>query len=594
MKTKIRYLNGSRLFHAFVAGGNAVIRDHSYLNKINVFPVPDADTGTNLASTMRAIAQGARAHLSIRETLRSMANAALSGAQGNSGIIFAQFLHGMSREVESEYRLTTKTFAESVRRAVAHARRAIAVPVEGTMITVIRDWAESLYQRRQTTADFAELMSESIVDARQSLRDTPKKLDVLARAGVVDAGAKGFVDFLEGILHFIKKGKLARVPAEEIIWSPEEMKTPPREKSLHHRFCAEALLTGAVVDVERVRCIVSRYGDSAVVAGSDERVRLHVHTNDPAGLFFEIKDAGAIAQIKVDDMKKQYEAAWLPKSKTAFVIDSTCDLPPDWIDERQIHVIPYLVTLGGQVFLDRVTLTPDQCYAFLEKGKILPKTSQPTLKNVQNVLSYLAGHYESVIVLTLSDKLSGTYRTCRTTVAALPGKTISVIDGRNASAGLGLQAARASEMILAGRSHEDVVRALESWIPKTKLYVDIQTMKYLVRSGRVGRGKGWLGRALNVKPVITINNEGRIEAAGKSFSRAGNMARIIGRIETEARKRRVWGYALVHVRNPERAATYAEKLTAAFGLPPAYTMDASPALGIHAGIGAVGVAVLYE
>ncbi|MCX6565484.1 MAG: DAK2 domain-containing protein, partial [Candidatus Aminicenantes bacterium] len=276
MKTKIRYLNGSRLFHAFVAGGNAVIRDHSYLNKINVFPVPDADTGTNLASTMRAIAQGARAHLTIRETLRSMANAALSGAQGNSGIIFAQFLHGMSREVEGEYRLTTKTFAESVRRAVAHARRAIAVPVEGTMITVIRDWAESLYQRRQTTTDFADLISESLVAARQSLRETPQKLEVLARAGVVDAGAKGFVDFLEGILHFIKKGKLSRVPAEEIVWSPEETKTPFRDKPLHNRFCAEALLTGTALDVERVRTIVSRFGDSAVVGGSDERVRLHV------------------------------------------------------------------------------------------------------------------------------------------------------------------------------------------------------------------------------------------------------------------------------------------------------------------------------
>ncbi|MHB8055725.1 MAG: DegV family protein, partial [Candidatus Aminicenantales bacterium] len=201
---------------------------------------------------------------------------------------------------------------------------------------------------------------------------------------------------------------------------------------------------------------------------------------------------------------------------------------------------------------------------------------------------------ESVIVLTLSDKLSGTNRTCRTTVASLPGKKISVIDGRNASAGLGLLADRASEMVLAGRSHEDVVCALESWIPKSKIYVDIQTMKYLVRSGRVSRIKGWLGRALNVKPVITINDEGRIEAAGRSFSRAGNMARIIDRIETEARTRRVWGYALVHVRNPERAAVYAEKLTASLGRPPAYTMDASPALGIHAGIGAVGVAVLYE
>ncbi|MCX6565212.1 MAG: DegV family protein, partial [Candidatus Aminicenantes bacterium] len=275
-------------------------------------------------------------------------------------------------------------------------------------------------------------------------------------------------------------------------------------------------------------------------------------------------------------------------------VDSTCDLPPDWIDDRQIHVIPCLVTFGEQVFLDRVTISADQVYALLENKKIQPKTSQPTLKSVQSTLSYLAGHYESVIVLTISDKLTGVYRTCQKTAETLAGKKITVIDSRNAAAGLGLQAARASEMILAGRSHEDVVKALESWIPKTKIYVDVQTMKYLVRSGRVGRVKGGLARALNIKPVLTLTEEGRIESVGQSFHRAGNMARIIRKIETEARERRVWGYALVHVRNLERVAAYAGKLTALFGRPPAFMMEVSPAIGIHCGIGSVGVAVLYE
>jgi len=594
MKIKIRYLNGSRLFHAFVAGGNAVIRDYSYLNKINVFPVPDADTGTNLASTMRAIAQGAKAHLSIRLTFRSMADAALAGAQGNSGIIFAQFLHGMSREVEGEHHLTTRAFAESVRKAVAHAHRAISSPVEGTMITVMRDWAESLYRRRESTVDFADLISESIVDARRSLRETPQKLEVLARAGVVDAGAKGFVDFLEGILHFIMKGKLSRAPFPEIVWAPEETKTPSREKSLHNRYCSEALLTGTSLDTERIREIVSRYGDSAVVAGSEERVRLHVHTNDPAGLFFEIKDEGSIAQIKVDDMRKQYEAAWLPKSKTAFVIDSTCDLPSAWVDDRQIQVLPCLVTFGNQVFLDKVTISPDRLYRLLAEEDIRPKTAQPILKTVQNTLGYLAGHYESVIVLTVSDKLSGVYRTCRTAAAALAGKKITIIDGRNVSAGSGLLAARASEMIAAGRSHDEIAAALESWVPKTQLMVDVQTMKYAVRSGRVSRVKGLLARALGVKPVIGISAEGKLEAAGKSFSRAGNLTGIVRKLETAAGRRSLWGYALVHVQNPDRAALYAERLEASLGRPPAYVMDASPALGVHAGIGAIGVAALFE
>lgn len=591
---KIRYLNGSRLFHAFVAGGDAVIRDQSYLNRINVFPVPDADTGTNLASTMRAIAQGARVHRSIKETLRSMANAALSGAQGNSGIIFAQFLHGMSKEVEGEYKLTTKSFAESVRRAVQHAHRAIVHPVEGTMITVIRDWAESVYERRHQTTDFAELMSESLAVARRSLSETPQKLEVLAKAGVVDAGAKGFVDFLEGILQFIKKGRLSRVSVDDVVWSPEETKTPAREKSLHNRYCSEALLTGSALDPERIRGLVSRYGDSAVVAGAEERVRIHVHTNDPAGLFFELKDLGTIAQIKVDDMRKQYEAAWAPKSKTAIVIDSTCDLPPSWIDERQIHLIPCLVTYGDQVFLDKVTITPDQFYGLLEEGRLPLKTSQPSIKSVQNTLAYLAGHYNSLIVITISNKLSGVYRMCRTAAEALSGKNIAVIDSRNISAGIGLLVARASEMALAGRPAEEIVRAVESWISKAKIYVDILTLKYMVRSGRVSRAKGWIARLLNIKPLISLNEDGKVEAAGKSFNRAGNMTKIIRQIETAAHDHPIWGYAVVHVRDPKRASEYAGKLTSTLGRPPAYIMDVAPTIGVHNGIGAIGVAVLYE
>src|SRR5512137_257306 len=179
---KIRYLDGARLYYAFLAGGEAVIRDQAYLDRINVFPVPDSDTGTNLASTMRAIAERARASRSVRATLHSIADAALHGARGNSGLIFAQFLYGLSQEVHEEKRLTARHFAEGVRRAVQHARKAILTPVEGTMLTVLHDWAEALYAERLKKADFAELLSDSLRAAERSLRETPRKLAVLARA----------------------------------------------------------------------------------------------------------------------------------------------------------------------------------------------------------------------------------------------------------------------------------------------------------------------------------------------------------------------------------------------------------------------------
>ncbi len=594
IKLKIRYLNGSRLYHAFLAGGNAVIDDQVFLNRINVFPVPDGDTGTNLASTFRAIAEGAESKRSLRETLRSIADAALHGAQGNSGLIMAQFLYGLSREVGHEWKITTKAFGESVRRASQHAARALLHPVEGTMITVIRDWAEAVYQKRLLTADFEELLAEALPAARRSLHDTTRRLAALAKAGVVDAGAKGFVDFLEGVVQFIKRGRLRRGLASAPIWRPAAAKTPARDKSLHNRYCAEALLVGSGLDPEAIRAVVGRYGDAAVVAGADERVRIHVHTNTPEALFFELKDLAAVDQIKVDDMRKQHEAAWSPKSRIALITDSACDLPPEIMDERQIHFVPMAIRWGRQLFLDKLTLKADRFYELLGREKVLPTSAVPPLKSFQNALSYLAGHYDSIIAVSLASGLSGVYDAFRKAAESLPGRKVSVLSSRSISAGEGLILARASELALARVDHDEIVRRIESWAPKTHLLVDVPTIKHLVRGGRVSPVKGVLARLLGVRPLIHFDDEGKAASFGKAFSRKGAMAGVLNKVRQLSRRDKVWGYAVVQARNPERAAAYRDRLTALLGRPPAYVMDVSPVIGVHCGVGAVAVALLME
>lgn len=593
-RLKIRYLNGSRLYHAFLAGGEAVINDQVFLNRINVFPVPDGDTGTNMASTFRAIAEGAKSVRSIRETLRSIADAALHGAQGNSGLILAQFFYGLSREVGHDWKLTTKAFGESVRRAAQHAARAILHPVEGTMITVIRDWAESVYQKRLHTADFEELLAEALPAARQSLRETTRKLAVLAKAGVVDAGAKGFVDFLEGILQFIKRGRLRRGLQAGPAWTPAEAKTPARDKSLHNRYCAEALLAGQGLSPETIRAVVDRFGDSAVVAGSEDRLRIHVHTNEPDKLFDELKDLGAIRQIKVDDMRKQHEAAWAPRSKVAIVTDSACDLPQEIMDERQIHFVPMSIQWGSQLFLDKLTMRADRFYDRLETEDARPTSAVPALKSFQNALSYLSGHYDSIIAVSLSSGLSGVHDAFRKAAEGLPDRRISVFDSRSISAGEGLIVARASEMALAGQGHEAIARGIESWTAKTHLLIDVRTLKSLVRGGRVSPAKGLLARLLHILPLLSLDPNGKAAPFGKAFSRRGAMAGILARVVALTGRDKLWNYAVVHAKNPGRAAAYRDKLTALLGRPPAYIMDVSPVIGVHCGVGAVGVALLME
>lgn len=591
---KIGYLNGRRLYYAFLAGGNAVIQDQEYLNKINVFPVPDADTGTNLAATMRSIAETAVVSRSLKGTFRSIADAALAGARGNSGLIFAQFLHSLSDEIPQETRLTTRSFAESARRAVQSLHKAIMAPTEGTMLTVMREWAESLHQHAPRTADFVELLTRSLQVAKQSLLNTPKRLSVLAKAGVVDAGAKGFVDFIEGVHHFTRAGKLRKIKTPAPLPAQFEAKVHSFKRPVTYRYCAEALIRGDRLNIDAIRNLVRSSGDSAIVAGSDEKVRFHVHTDSPADLFSRLDQSGEIIQVKVDDMRRQFEASHNRKSPVALVTDSSCDLPPGFLDEHQVHVIPFNLSFGNRLYLDKVTITPGTFYSLLRTSRVHPQTAQAPLAAVKALLSFLSTHYESIVLFHLSEKLSGAYAFSRQAAQSLEGKKISVINSRNISVSLGLIVRRAAEALAEGATHDEIVAQAETWIAKTRVWVDVGTMKYFVRGGRVSPVKGLLARLLHVKPLIILDEEGKSAAAAKSFTRNGNMQKIIRRLEAAAAGGKVWNYAIVHAQNPSRARAYAEVLEARLGRPPAFVTEVSPVIGAHAGAGAIGVALMLE
>lgn len=593
---KIRYLDGTRLYYAFLAGGEAVIRDQAYLNRINVFPVPDSDTGTNLASTMRAIAERARASRSVRATLRSIADAALVGARGNSGLIFAQFLYGLSQEVREESRLTSGHFAEVVRRAVLHARRAILTPVEGTMLTILHDWAEALYAERLKKTDFAELLSHSLLAADRSLQETPKKLAVLARAGVVDAGARGFFDFLEGVAGFIKKGSIKSVRQGQSPDLPAVPDVHAGRSSLTKRFCSEALLVGEEIDIEAVQALVRASGESAIVAGSPRKLKLHVHTDDAAGLFFELQKHGAIQEIKADDMRRQYEAAHERKARAAILTDSACDLPAAVLDEHQIHVIPFTLFFGDSLFLDKVTIEPDRFYDLLRSRRDMPKSAQPSQANVQRALEFLAGHYEAIIAVSISSGLTGFYGQLVKAGEALglgPSR-LALVDSRHLSVSEALIVLRAAEAVRAGQPVEAIAAAAEGWVKLTRLWVDIRTLKYMVRGGRVSALKGLMATALNIKPIISLDEQGKAAILGKSFSRRANLKKILGLIRRETAGRPIWNYGIVHAQSPARARRYAEALEGMLGKAPAFVSEVSPVVGVHNGIGVVGVGLTFE
>jgi len=210
--TRIRYLDGVRLKNAIIEGCKVLENMKEKVNKINVFPIPDKDTGTNMSCTINpdSLVSSISNSDSVGIVGFELAEAALTGAQGYSGVILAQFFSGFAESINDQIRLSTKTFAVAVQKAKEKAYQALSNPTEGTILTVISDWANYIESTAKKTEDFAEILKAGLQKAKISLAETPKKLEVLKKAGVVDAGALGFIHLLEGIENFINKGKIVR------------------------------------------------------------------------------------------------------------------------------------------------------------------------------------------------------------------------------------------------------------------------------------------------------------------------------------------------------------------------------------------------
>ncbi|MFA7711442.1 MAG: DegV family protein [Candidatus Neomarinimicrobiota bacterium] len=595
MVKPIQNLSSLHFYTAFMAGGAAIIQQKSHLNKINVFPVPDADTGTNLAATMVSIMENSRLSDSLKQTMDSIADSAILGARGNSGIIFAQFLHGIREQITDADQINLTRFAQLLKNAVRYLYEAVVEPVKGTIITVVEDWIKSVEFHAPGVTDFTELLQKSYQSAVQSLKETPQKLEVLARYNVVDAGAQGFVNFLEGILAQIKKGKLIKHPPKTSF--AEVDKTTHIFKKydvIEYRYCTEALLTQSGASVTELKNILKNYGNSAIVAGTQQKFHFHIHTNQPGELFQEIRTLGTISQIKVDDMLRQYETAHARKFPIALVTDSAADLPRELVERYQIQMIPFKISFGDNVYLDKLTLDPARFYEMLEQSRDLPRSSQPDHKVIRNLYDHLTAHYDQIFTVHISSQLTGVYDSAVKISKNYSDKEIHVIDSRHLSASEGLITLRVAQAIEAGDSFDTIVAASENWVKNTRILTDINSLKYMVKGGRVSPLTGLIAKLINLKPIVSMDQNGKGQAFGKSFSRSANMKKIIEIIKTEAADRKLWNYAVVHSNNPTRADEYASKLEKILNLPPVYIVDISPVIGVHNGLGTVAVAYMFE
>ena len=595
--TDAPHINGKFLYYAFIAGGNEILQHQAEINRINVFPVNDKDTGTNLASTVRAVIDNIKPHKSYKTTVSNIADAALMGARGNSGVIFAQFLHGLSRETLNKPVITLPEFADSVNRSIPYIYEAVANPVEGTMLTVIKEWSDFLNAKKEAIHDFKNVVIDSITVLEKSLAETTSKLKALNKSGFVDAGAKGFVLFIQGIIDFIKTRNIRNLVTEAdeglSLVHTEEISS----EEITHRFCTEAIIKNVSISFSELREILGQKGNSVVVAGSESMCRIHVHTNHPADLFHQLKDAGTITFQKVDDMVRQQEAVVNRKWNIALVTDSTCDLPKELIDFYQVHVVPINLNFGDNHYLDKVTIQPDQFYDLLETDAQFPKTSQINEQAFTNLYSHLASHYDAIIAIHLTGQFSGTYANsvkAGQRISKEFNKPVRVIDSKNLSGALGLLVLKTAQNIEAGLSFETITRSLEKDIIQSKIFVSVRDLRSMIRGGRVSKPKGIIASALGLNPVISMDENGKSLLFGKTFSQEASLNKIYRHIQKISAGKTVWNYMILHAHNPEGAREAEAKMVAMTGLKPVSTVNISPVIGMHAGNGAIAISLLFN
>ena len=564
------------------------------LNRINVFPVPDGDTGTNLALTLRAVAQALvpleHAHLPV--VTKAMADAGILSAHGNSGMLLCQFLLGFREGIGDRLAAYPTNVAAAFRAGADRLRAALDEPVEGTILTVCRETADAAERAASDTHDFRDFMGHILQGATNALGKTPELLEVLKRAGVVDAGGKGFVRLLEGIMRLIE-GASVEAPPDDTPSLPAAAALTDIAQDRNFRFCTEVLVRGgAFPPSNELRAALRPLGGSIVVMSTEEMLKVHIHTNVPEEVYQKASSWGKIEQTKADDMRVQHQALHDEVVLgLGIVVDSSCDLSDEIIDRYGFVLAPIQIMEGDRTYLDRIDIRAADVYQRMRSGRESFTTSQPTPAAFAEAYRDARSTAREALCLTLSSGLSGTHASAQAAVEASGVDGITVFDSRSISLGLGMLALRARELAEEGMTTAQLADELVRIRGRSGAFIVVGRIENLVRSGRVSRTRGWLGRLLGITPILELTPEaGKVSAIDRVRGSGGLIPRVLDHLDRRLTPRpRQLRVGVVHADAAQTASEVAAEVERRFQPRECLLGDATAALGVHVGPGSWAV-----
>ncbi len=577
-------------------GMEHLFQDRELLNRINVFPVADADTGDNLVHTLKPVYDGMDDWQETRldETADRLAQAMLRSAKGNSGVIFSQFFFAFAQAMRGQEAIGPADFSLAMEKAVRETYASVADPREGTILTVLRHTAEEFKRLALSGERYQVIFEKAIIKAKEILEKTRDMLPQMKKAKVVDAGGLGFFLFFKGMS--VAMGGRASGAAGDVQDAGAGFDQQPQAvDAAELAFCAEWLVRprpgGAVrprgQDREFFKELLRSHGDSLLIAGDEGLLHLHLHTDDPQAAEAEIARHGEILSRKVDSLRPTDKER--PELDVAWLIDSAVDIPEATERALGVGVVPLQILLNERYLRDRLEIAKEELYRRMRAEKDLAvKTSQPAPLDFKTAFESALARKSRVLLFSLSSRLSGAFQNALAAVRLLPEADrarVRIVDTLNVSAGSGLLFCRAVRLLEAGLDVESAAADVESRRGQVVSLGYVESLEYAVRGGRLPAAAGWLQRRLGIRPLVAFE-KGRLVRKGALLSARNKERKVVRRLLRKLNPHASYSLGIVYTDNPQAALRLEDELAKSrLKISAMYQVVGAAVLGAHAGPG---------
>ncbi len=527
------------------------------INKINVFPVPDQDTGNNMTKTLQGIKEaiGDKNFKDLSEISEAALDGALTTAQGNAGVIYTGFLAGFL-PLLNKNPVGVKKLAEAFGEGAERARKSIQNPKEGTILDVIDAAAQTLKEESEKEKNIINILKSVTEDAKEALLATREKMEIFRKANVVDAGGLAFLMILESYLEAL----------EPTLAKAEAGKEKPSEKirrfvqTLSNRFEVVALIKNPKFDEETIRQKLKGWGNCLDIVRVKDKMKIHIHTDYPEDVKKIMRETGQILNLREEDMAREVVGEEsVRRVPIGIVTDDVAMLLPKIVEKYKIEIIPVRYDWPEEKDLPGENIYQKMREAEKKGIPATVKTTQINPKQYLEAYQKQLKEFDKVLCITLSSKLSGCYNSALQAkeMSENPGK-IFVLDSLTAASGQALLVLRALELIQEQREIKEVLEELKKIIPNIHTYLIFEDPKWIEGIGRITHSQAnWVRRIkkINIHPLMEIK-DGLVSKGGMMFASSSGET-LFKKVFKESKKVRQEGrrirVVIGHADKPEEA-----------------------------------------